>query len=416
MKEPQAPAVGVSSSAWQALVVLTSLNLVNYLDRYVVPAVQETIKHDLTLSDEQLGLLTTSFVVVYMLISPLFGWLGDTRSRTRLIAVGVAIWSVATASTGLATTFALLLLTRMLVGVGEAAYGTIAPAVLSDLFPAQVRGRIFSVFYTAIPIGSALGYLIGGFVARAWGWRHAFWLTAIPGAVLALLALRLPDPPRGGGEDGEGATASPPGGLGRVYRALWENRTYVVTVAGYAAGTFAVGGLGVWLPTFLERERHLQNASEIVGAVMAVSGLVGTIAGGWVGDWFARRNRYAYLWVSGLTSLMAVPAGLVALCATDPRWYLPGVFVAAMLVFASTGPINTLVVNVVAPDMRATAVAACTLAIHLLGDALSPVLIGMLSDTLHSLARAVLVVPVAMALSGIIWTTAAWNRRGEQAA
>jgi MFS family permease len=399
------------AAARRTLVVLTLLNLVNYLDRYVVPAVQEDIRRDLHVNDEQLGLLTTGFVVVYMVASPVFGWLGDRGSRTRLIGFGVAVWSFATASSGLAATFWLLLAARMAVGIGEAAYGTIAPAVLSDSFPREIRGRVFSIFYAAIPIGSALGYIVGGVVSARWGWPHAFYLTAIPGLLLAVLAFGLRDPGRGAQGDDEGAS---PDDLWTTYRALWNNPMYVITVVGYAAGTFAIGGLGVWLPTFLERVRHLDNAAEIVGGVMAVSGLVGTLAGGWLGDAAQRRNRDGYLWVSGISSLLAVPATMLALRAPSATVFLPAIFVGSLLVFASTGPINTLVVNVVHPSMRATALAACTLSIHLFGDALSPTVIGWLSDRTHSLASAILIVPVVMAVSGLVWTSAAWNGRGRK--
>lgn len=411
MEPLEAPRAGIRGSAWYALTVLTCLNLLNYLDRYVVPAVQVTIKNELGLTDGQVGLLSTGFMVVYMCASPVFGWLGDKRSRTALIGVGVAIWSIATLCSGFAGTFLLLLVTRMFVGVGEAAYGTIAPAVLSDSFAAAIRGRIFAVFYAAIPIGSAMGFLVGGYMSTHSGWRHAFWLTSALGALLAVLAFRLHDPPRGAPGDGEDTCGSAPGLL-ETYRMLWNNRLYVVTVAGYAAGTFAIGGLGVWLSQFLTTVRKLDNAAMVVGGVMAVSGLVGTIAGGWVGDWYARTNRHAYLWVAGLTSLVAAPVGLVALTVPTATVYLPALFVAGILVFASTGPINTLIVNLVDPDIRATAVAACTLAIHLFGDGFSAWFIGAVSDR-FTLERAILMVPLMMCASGLIWTMAAWSRQGK---
>lgn len=400
--------------ARHSLIVLTAMNLVNYLDRYVVPAVQESIRKEMALSDQQVGLLSTGFVVVLMVASPFFGILGDRHPRTRLIGCGVALWSVATATSGLAPAFWALLLCRMAVGIGEAAYGTIAPAVLSDCYPRKVRGRAFSVFYSAICIGTALGYVVGGSVDKLWGWRHAFYLTAVPGLLLAVLAFRLSDPPRGsqeddGAENGAGTHSREPDlNIISAYSRLWHNRVYMVTVVGYAAGTFAIGGLGVWMPTFLIRERGLQHAAEIMGGLMAFSGLLGTISGGWIGDYFARTTRQAYLWVAGLSSLLAVPFTMIALRSPVPGMFLPAIFVAAFLVFVSTGPVNTLIVNVVPPTMRATALAACTLAIHLFGDAPSPYLIGFISDHAHSLAQAMLVVPVIMAVSGLIWTAAAW--------
>ena len=400
----------------RALAVLTLINLFNYLDRWIVAALAESMKHsELGLSDTQLGSLMTGFIIVYMIAAPLFGSLGDARSRTRLLSLGVAIWSVATALAGLATSYASLFAARAAVGVGEAAYGTISPALLADYFPRERRGRVFAVFFAAIPIGSALGYIVGGLVDQYFGWRQAFFVAGVPGLVLAALALRLYDPPRGAQDaadgTGAGAHAVSLGGAARVaYAALIRNRPYVLTVLGYAAYTFAIGALAFWTPAFLERTRGIPKAHATVqfGAVVVVTGFIGTYAGGWIGDHFLRVSRQAYLWVSGVVTLAAAPLTLVALASPHPAVYWTAIVAAELCLFASTGPINSAIVNVVSPHMRATAVALSIFTIHLLGDVPSPSLVGLLSDA-RSLGDAVLIIPLAVLLGGIIWTYAAWR-------
>jgi MFS family permease len=397
------------------LFVLTFVNLFNYLDRNVVAALLQNLKTDLLLTDVQLGWLGTGFVVVYMLTSPIFGTLGDRGKRPRLIATGVAIWSVATALGGFARGFVSLFLARSTVGVGEAAYGSVSPALLADYFPLEKRGRVFAVFSAAIPIGSAAGYMLGGFVAGHWGWRAAFFVAGAPGLLLAWLTARLIDPPRGA-QDG-GATPEVAGHgvtLGRqalaAYTGLLRNVPYVLTVLGYAAYTFALGALAFWTPAFLERERGLPQADATVqfGAIVVVTGFVGTFLGGWLGDKLLPRFRESYLWVSGVSALAAVPFAWLVFTAQD-RWaYTTAMVIAETLIFVSTGPVNSAIINVVEPERRATAVALSILAIHLLGDVPSPPLIGFVSDH-SSLGRALLILPVAFGVSGLIWMFAAWR-------
>ena len=398
------------------LAVLTLINLLNYLDRYVVSSLVESLKKsELRLSDTQLGSLMTGFILVYMLTSPIFGTLGDRRGRPRLLAMGVGIWSAATALGGFARSFAGLFAARSAVGVGEAAYGTIAPALLADSFPKEKRGRVFAVFFAAIPIGSAAGYILGGLMDQRFGWRAAFFVAGLPGLALALLCLGLKDPPRGAHDRKPGEDLRPhpgplPGGegVGRSYLRLLRNREYRLTVLGYAAYTFALGGLAFWAPAFLERVRGMSKADATVqfGAIVVVTGFVGTFAGGWAGDFFLKRSENAYLRVSGWVTLAAAPAALVAFVSTSRPVYLSAIVVTELLLFASTGPINSAIVNVVAPTERATAVALSILGIHLLGDVPSPPLIGALSDA-TSLGRAFLILPAVIALAGAIWLYAA---------
>ncbi len=401
----------------------------------MVSAVAESLKSPpLSLSDTQLGSLFTGFIVVYMLTSPIFGRLGDRAKRPRLLAIGVAIWSVATALGGFARNFAGLFAARATVGVGEAAYGTIAPALLADSFPRAKRGRVFAIFFSAIPIGSAAGYVLGGVVDQHFGWRAAFFVAGLPGLLLAFACLGLKDPPRGGQEDVEGLKFPPhPAplpdssfeaqrakkegeGVVAAYARLLRNRSYALTVAGYAAYTFALGGLAFWMPSFLERVHGLSKteATTQFGAIVVVTGFVGTFAGGWLGDWYLKRSANAYLQVSAWATLAAAPAALAAFVLPQRAAYTTAIVIAELLMFASTGLINSAIVNVVAPTERATAVALSILAIHLLGDVPSPFLIGVISDA-TSLSTAFRVVPVAILIAGCIWLWAARSPRPKPA-
>jgi MFS family permease len=405
----------VPRSAHWALAVLTLINLVNYLDRFVVSAVVESLrKSELRLDDTRIGWLASGFVIVYMLASPLFGTWGDRAKRPRLIGIGIALWSVATALGGVAHSFGFLLIARSTVGIGEAAYVTISSALLADYYPREQRGRVFSIFNAAIPIGSALGYVLGGLIDQNYGWRAAFFVAGIPGLLLAVLAARLPDPPRGGydppPEPGAEKATGRPGfaTAARDYRSLLKIRPFRLTAFGYAAYTFALGGLAYWTPAFLERVRGVPASEATVqfGVIVVVTGFTGTALGGWLGDRLLRRSDQAYLWLSGVTTLLAAPFAILAFSLSSKPMYMGAMAVAEVLIFMSTGPINSAIVNAVPPIKRATAVGLSTLLIHLMGDVPSPPIIGAISDV-SSLGRAFLLVPIAFAIGGVIWLWAA---------
>jgi MFS transporter, Spinster family, sphingosine-1-phosphate transporter len=404
-------------SASFGLAVLSFINLFSYLDRYIVSALIESLKHsELGLSDTDLGSLMSAFLIVYFLTAPVFGALGDRRSRPRLIAFGVACWSLATALSGFATGYLTLLAARASVGVGEAAYVTIAPSLLADYFPVRQRGRVMAIFFCAIPVGSALGYIVGGLVDKHYGWRDAFFVAGVPGALLAALCLLLRDPPRGA-QDGEKSAAKPAAksssaairkSTWATYGRLVRNKAYLLTVLGYAGYTFAVGGLAVWMPAFLERARGIPRSEATVsfGAIVVITGFIGTFVGGWLGDYCAKYSRQAYLWLSAVATLAAAPFVWVSLTTESHTLYLVCMVTAQLLLFLSTGPINAVTVNLVPATERATAIALEVFAIHILGDALSPPLIGALSDH-FSLEQAVKIVPVAVVIGGLIWIWAA---------
>lgn len=398
-------------AAGYTLAVLTLINLFNYLDRWVIAALVESLrKSELHLTDTELGVIGSGFIVVYALVSPLFGTLGDRRARPPLIALGVMIWSIATTLGGFARGFTSLFIARSTVGVGEAAYGTIAPALLADSFPIEKRGRVLAIFFAAIPIGSAAGYIIGGLVDAHFGWRAAFWIAGAPGLLLAMLLLAVKDPPRGAQDGMVAAQARVP--VLQAYGHLLRNSQFLLTALGYGAYTFALGGLAYWMPAFLERVRGMghQEATVTFGAIACVTGFVGTFAGGWLGDFFLPRTKQSYLWVSGIATLLAAPATYVAVSNPDRSIYLPAMALAEVLIFVSTGPVNSAIVNAVAPNERATAVGLSILVMHVVGDVPSPPLIGRLSD-MTSLDRAFLIVPVAIVIAGVIWCYGAWRGR-----
>jgi predicted MFS family arabinose efflux permease len=400
----------LAGPAGGALAVLAAVNVLGHLDRYLVAALFESLRADLWLTDARLGLLGTGFVVVYVVASPLLGLLGERRSRPPLLALGVAVWSAATILSGLARGYWSLLAARAAVGAGQAAWGAISPGLLADHRPPSRRGRAYAFFFAAVPVGAALGYAVGGLVDRTLGWRAAFFVAGAPGLALALACLRLPDPPRGAA----GRTWRVPGdGLAAAYRRLASNRRHARAVLGYAACTFAAGGMSWWMPAFLERARGVPRTVATVefGAIVVMTGLLGTFAGGHVADALRRRFKEADLWVCGISALAAAPAALVAFTAWRPGLYLAGLVLAQLLVFASTGPVSAALAAEVPPAERASAVALSVLAVHLLGDVPSPWLIGLVSDH-ASLGGAVLLVPVALLAAGAIWTYAAW--RGER--
>ena len=388
-----------ASLPWSALILLTATNLLNYLDRYVVSSLVEAMKaSELALTDAQAGLLMTSFLVLYVIASPFFGVMGDGGNRPRLMAVGIFIWSLATALGYWAWSFASMLFLRSLIGIGESAYATIAPAYLNDHFPQKLKGRVFSFFYAAIPVGGALGYAVGGFMEKHWGWRSAFLVAGLPGVLLAFLVFRLSDTHRAGRSSMDWSV------LIATVRAFFKNSYYLVTLAGYSAYTFALGALAFWMPAYLERMKGMDRttATTAFGIVVVGTGFLGTFLGGFLSDRLRSRLKDPELCLSGWATLFSVPFLFVAFSTDHQVLFWASVVAAELLIFASTGPINLAIVGSVGPGMQAQAMAFSNLVSHLLGDVPSPALVGLISD--HSdLGQAMLLVPVVMGVGGMIW-------------
>ncbi|MCC6335434.1 MAG: MFS transporter [Myxococcales bacterium] len=405
------PARPPAPGAVFALVVLTLMNMLNYVDRWVPSAVKDLFKHDLHLTDAQTSWPLSAFIIVYMLASPVFGALAETRSRRVLIAFGVAAWSLATAAAAFAQGFGSLLLARAAVGIGEAAYATLAPAVLADFFPPERRNRIFTYFYVATPVGSAIGFVLGGFLGEHFGWRTAFLAVGLPGLLVAALALLMKEPARGGFDEAPPRSVS----WGQAILTLARNPVYVTTVLGYTAVTFATGGIADWFPTFLSRVRGmpLSQADLAIGVSAVVGGLLGTALGGAAADRLGKVTRQPYLAISGLAMIPATLLTVVALFfLRAPLAIVAAVLTAQIFLWAYNAPVNALLVNSVDPGLRARAFGLSILCIHLLGDVLSPPLIGLVSDRTGNLELALVMVPVAVLLGGLVWLVG-WRRLPE---
>jgi MFS transporter, Spinster family, sphingosine-1-phosphate transporter len=378
------------------LVLLTALNLLNYIDRSVLNAVQPLIQNEFHVSDAQIGRLTTVFLIFYTLAAPFMGPLADRYSRKLIIALGAFAWSGATLLTAVTHSYDALLIRHTLVGVGEASFVTISPTVVADLFPESMRGRVLGFFYLAIPVGFALGYPIGGYFGTHYGWRSPFLLAGFPGFVLGALVLLIPEPPRGQfdslKETSERGTV-----LG-----LRRNPAFLTATLGMAMMTFAQGGLLVWMPTFLSRMRgySLLQANNLFGLIIAIDGTVASLAGGWLGDRLMRRTRSAYYLVSAVSMGLGIPVMMVALFNRGPAM-VPGIALAGFLLLLNTAPLNAAVLNSVGAHIRSTAIAVNLFVIHFLGDAFSPWLIGKVSDK-SSLESGFVSTVVATALSAAI--------------
>lgn len=397
-----APPRAAAPGALFALLILTLMNMLNYVDRYVPSAVKGLFKKDLDLTDTQTSLPLTAFIIVYMIASPIFGSLAERGNRRLLIALGVAAWSLATAAAALADSFFTFMLARAAVGIGEAAYATLAPSVLADFYPPERRNRVFTLFYVAIPVGSAIGFALGGVLGEHYGWRTAFLAVGLPGLLVAALALLMKDPVRGAFDEKPAELISWPQAL----RSLARNRVFLFTVGGYTLVTFATGGIADWFAEFLSRSRGmtLSEADYAIGASAVLGGLLGTSAGGFLADRLGQRTRQPYLAISGLAMIPAVILTVLAIFVVrQPAVIVGCVLFAQFFLWAYNSPVNALLVNSVEPGLRARAFGLSILCIHLFGDVLSPPLIGAVSDATGSLETALIMVPIAVAAGGLIW-------------
>jgi MFS transporter, Spinster family, sphingosine-1-phosphate transporter len=417
----------------KALFLLVLINLVNYTDRYVLAAVVPYIRTSFFPADglggptaagsgltwllegfqhsfgftpvnALIGALSMAFMVSYMLAAPVFGRLAERMSRWLLIAIGVILWSLASGASGLATSFGVLLLTRCFVGLGEAAYGPVAPAVISDLYPVKIRGRVLAWFYMAIPVGSAVGFVLGEQMAKAYGWRTAFYAVVLPGILLAVWALFMREPVRGQADQTN--VEAGPAVVWRDYLVLARTPSYVLNTMGMTAMTFAMGGIAFWMADYISVFRKVPGSTTtIFGALTVVAGLAATLLGGIAGDKLRARFPGSYFLVSSAAMLLGFPFFIGVLYAPFPwAWVL--IFLAVFCLFFNTGPTNTILANVTHPAMRATAFAINIFIIHALGDVISPLIIGLISDK-YDMNRAFMVVGFMFLVAAGCWLAGA---------
>jgi MFS transporter, Spinster family, sphingosine-1-phosphate transporter len=432
----QAPTNKMRPGAITALCLLLSINLFNYIDRYVLAAVVTPLKSHFNLADDRVGWLQTAFLYAYMVCAPLLGRLAGRWSRWWVIGGSVAIWSLASGWSGLAGSFGILLMSRILVGIGEAGYGPAAPALISDYFPIERRGMVMSLFYLAMPVGSALGYVIGGMMNKNYGWQSAFYVVVIPGIILSICCFMMRDP----GKLAE-VTERKPGAFRADVRVLLRIPSYLYNTAAMTVMTFAIGGIAFWMPHYMQ-ERYLTemiDADPVFGAkhalasihptpltphqqlevkkvlddllertntrfgtIVVVAGLLSTFMGGWLADKLRKRWRGAYFITSGCAIVFAFPCTLAMLWTPFPyAWY--AVFGAVFFLFFNTGPANTALANVTSSKMRATAFALNIFIIHAFGDAISPPLIGWMKRETKQWEIPFVVVSLMMLVASVLW-------------
>ncbi|MBX5479485.1 MAG: MFS transporter [Pyrinomonas methylaliphatogenes] len=390
-----------------ALALLTLVNLLNYIDRQVLPAVAPLMLRDETLhlTDSELGYIEAALLLSFTFFAPIFGLLGDRFRRTRLITVAALIWSLATAATGLIPQLVgqtadfrfrlpvlgsvlsgaavALCFIRALVGIGESAYSTITPSLIADYFTPRRRATALGIFQAAIPIGFSLGFVIGGVLAHFFGWRVAFTLVGLPGIVTAISIWNLREPHRGA-LDGFSDSLAPKTKISwwTTIERILSTRDWLLSTIGYTALTAALGAFATWATVLLARDKGMPEASAAItlGIITLIGGAIGTFGGGWLADLIPRRRSEAYFSVCAVSTLLAIAPTLVALAADDQRVYLPATFIAVVLLFISNAPLNAILLQCVPPEERATAVALNIVAIHAFGDAISRAAVGVLSD------------------------------------
>lgn len=404
MRSPSPVSLTPARAAWITLAVLSGLNMLNYLDRYVMSGVLTPLKKDLGLNDGDAGSAASAFMLGYFLTAPIFGYLGDRFPRKYLMLGGVIVWSLATACSGFAQNLTHLFIIRVFVGVGEACFVTMGPSWISDLFASTRRNTALTLFYVAIPFGSAIGFAIGGWFAQHGDWRHAFIYTGLPGVLLALSLLFLREPSRGEADGVEGEVV-PKAKIGEIF-GLLLNRRYSLLVWGYTAQAFSIGAFGIWGPTFLYRVHGLplDKASTIFGAMLAGTGLVATMLGGFFASSLRKRTAAGYTWVMAFSMIMATPACFFALTTSNATLSLVGMGIGMFFLFLPSGPICSEIFEIVPVHLRASAMALCTFIIHLFGDWRSPAIVGDISDRTNSLQTGVLILPVVLLVGAILWS------------
>jgi MFS family permease len=392
-----------NSGAYGALSLLLGINLFNYIDRQILAALEPDIRATFFAAGDvnamtKTGLLGDAFFVTYMISAPILGFVADRFSRWIIVGSAVILWSLASGGSGLAATFAILFATRICVGIGEGGYGPAAPTILSDLFPIETRGRVMAIFCTAIPVGSALGYVIGGLIGAHLGWRWAFYLVAPPGLLLGLLCFWQRDPR----VTAHHLVQESPRRRLSDYLRLFRTRSYLINCVAQTLMTFVTGGLGYWVSAYLEyRNQSPASSRTIFGLITVVAGLASTLLGGVIADRLRSRFAGSYFWVSGIGMLIACPIFIVTLYVPFPAAWIT-MFLAIFFLFLNTGPSNTALANVSLPAVRATAFAANIFVIHALGDVQAFWLLGYIGGHTN-MHVAFLLVSGIIFVSGLAW-------------
>jgi MFS family permease len=391
---------------------MVGINFLNYMDRWVAAAASPLIQKEFHLGDALIGLLGSAFLLVYAFAAVPFGYWADRGVRKTVIGVGVAIWSLATLFTGFARNFVQLFLSRAVLGIGEASYYPAGTSLLSDYFPKEQRGRVMSIWGAGSTLGIAIGFAGGGYVAEKFGWRNAFFFAAIPGILFALLAFGLREPLRGSAERRGPALEKVAEASMRQFLDLLRIPTLRATIFAQTLLFFVLASNAFWLPIMLNRRFNLSvgKAGLLAGVVLVAGGLIGTLAGGWIGDRRAQKNPAAHLQVGiagFLLGAVFITIALVAPMTIGPvPLFVPAFFLAVVCLYLYSGPFTALSQSVVSPGLRASAVTMLLFVSHVFGDSHSPFDVGLISDRLGSLQAALLITsPTLLILAALIAAT-----------
>jgi MFS transporter, Spinster family, sphingosine-1-phosphate transporter len=397
-----------SRYAIYVLALMFGINLLNYMDRWVGSAVAPLIQREFLLSDFEVGALASAFQLVYAIGALPFGLWADRGVRKRVIGTGVAVWSAATLLTGFTQNFAQLFVSRAILGIGEASYYPAGTSLLGDYFPRHLRGRVMSIWSAGTAVGIAVGFAGGGIIAAEFGWRSAFFVTAVPGLLFAILAFRMREPLRGSAEsDGPRVKRTDEASLRKMLDLLRID-TLRNIILSQTALFFVVTANAYWLPTLLNRrfDMGVGAAGSLAGGVIVLGGLIGTLVGGYAADWRRERSPRADLEVSivgFVLSAVLVSVGLVAPAA----WFVPIFLLAVICLYLYSGPFTAIGQNVVVPSLRASAVTVSLLIAHLFGDSYAPAAVGLLSDAIGSLQISLLIVSPTLLLVAVLFAALA---------
>lgn len=404
-----------SGQARFAFTILLIINILNYADRYILPAILTKIHQSpnlggLGLTQGELGLIGSSFLLVYAFATLPLGIWADRSSRKNIIALCVGLWSIATVLAGFTRNFAQLFSVRAILGIGEAGYAPASLSLLGDYFSKARRGRILSYWSAGQLIGAAFGFTIGGLIADYLGWRPAFFIVGVPGLIAAFLAWRMLEPKRGA-SDQEGEETAGLESQISIGNNFWSSvkkllyiPTYWTLLAAFIFSFFTIGGVSFWLPFYCSATFHLSagRAGIISGAVLVGGGLLGTILGGLLADYLQQRLPQGRLITATLGFLVGAPLALLGLTLHNLGVFIAVIVVAITFLSFCTGPLNAVFQDVVIPQVRATALGLALLLAHLLGDAAAPSIIGFIADR-YTLGVALLTTaPTCLFLAGII--------------
>ncbi len=394
----------IPAYSWYALGLLTLIYILNFVDRVLIYILFQPIKQELHFTDLQLAVLgSTSFVIFYTLLGIPFGKLSDKHSRKRMIAIGLAVWSLFAGLTGFAHDFWTLFFCRMMVGVGEATFGPAALSLISDFFPARLRATAQSIFSSAITIGSGIAFFFGGWISDAFTWRHAFYFLGFPGLLFVVFILLLREPERGKQDSKADAAKTD-------WRGLIKNSSFRYLLLGYAFLAVAANSASIWVPAFFVRAQHM-TATQIGGWISfgtIAGGLPGTLLGGFFADKFKKKYAGGRMLLMAILAVLCVPVWFVLLYSNIANVQFISITLLLGLGLAWLGPAAADVNDLAGPKLRGLAVGIYFFTVNLIGLGFGPPIYGKINDVLNvtlypeAMRQTLLLSPVACLIAGII--------------